>query len=206
MIGKGNAQALLWLLLIVSFSCGSPGALSGRFIDGTEFSVSGVSGLPEDQEIGVSHGLIVVDTETGSIPLGEMTFSRLETAAQEDTSVGWLGQQLRIFAGEWFVGVDVYDEALQAVGPENIRRAISPSTVDGYLVLDLTNPLRFQEPLEIKGQLSVHFSNFVVYQGCPLESWPAQRGDKYVTCSLDGSLMLEVAADATTGDEKISSP
>lgn len=199
---------LLAVLLITTVACSDSVAVRGRFLDGSEFSVTGVQ-VASGQEPVSSRGLIVLDVPPAEVePLGSMVYSRVAAPVEGPPSVAWQNDQLRITAGPWFVGVTVSPEVIAAFGRDDLADSVRPSLIDGYLVIDLAPPLRFQNPWEIKGQLMVEYDSFTVLQGCDSQATdrlvetpgPARR----IFCSSDGNLTLDVATDTATGNEDAS--
>lgn len=150
---------------------GATTTVEGWLPDGTKFSLSG---LPEGQfspeAIG---GTVMVDLADGSSrPLG-LQRSAAVTADGSVTAEGFVewfeGGRLEIVGGAMRLEIDVDRRVLDLLGSDGeqtVLSAIHPSDVDGFLIIDLSAPLRWQLPGEVPDAISVDLGDVVVERGC----------------------------------------
>lgn len=144
-------------------------AIVGWLPDGTKFELAG---LPTADYLPQAvTGSIMVDLPDGrSQSLGTVT-SRRMSAVSGGPPVSWSGDvTLDIVAGDIEVSIQVDPETIDAMGADGraaISAAVHPSAVDGFPVISLDPPLRWQRVDEDSSTVGVEFSDFTVHRECP---------------------------------------
>lgn len=157
--------------------------VSGVLPDGTRYEVAGLLG--NGYAAGGASGAIMIDDEVGRRTLGVVRYVR--AAESEPAGVEWRGDELHITVGNWIIDVTVNSEILSERGGairDRIQQAVRPKTIDGYVVLELNAPLRYQAPGEVPSRVSVDHGSFRVIVGCV-------TGVRNVVCDPTGTISAE---------------
>lgn len=162
--------------------------VSGVMPDGTTFAISDLPAGSYRAE-GLS-GAVMIGDEAGYVTLGIARYGRIQGLAAPN--VEWLEDVLRVEAGGWYAEISVRGNLVQDDGTrDELAAAIHPGLVDGYLVIALDSPLRFQGPGEAPSRVGVDFGSFRVVAGCV-------TGVTNVVCDASRSISVE---GATSGFE-----
>jgi hypothetical protein len=140
-------------------------SVSGTLLDGTRYVVTGLdAGAYAFTSVA---GVIVYESGDGVLPLGITKHARSADSAVPSAAAD--GNTLRIQAGTWFTEIAVHPDALRlleaAVGSD-LAAAIRPSTSGGLPIVQLSPPLRWQEPGELPSRIEVDYGGFRVVAGC----------------------------------------
>jgi hypothetical protein len=151
--------------------------VEGALPDGRRYLVSGLKG-PEPIE-----GIFVLVAAQLGLTVYPVGNTHIWTTVERYDSPTWQGDLLLLPAGEWLVWTDVYDDLLEALGPEAheiIQNGIRVHLVNGMPALDLDTPFFFPDDADYPFQMEVMYQTFFVRRGC--------NPHPEAVCSADGLL------------------
>lgn len=177
---------VLFLLLGLSGCASNQTTIEGYLLDGTPFRIQGVT-TSNVQPMGLEGVIMVENSSEPASALGEVVYSHVQ-GQDAKPQVTWLNDQLRVIAGDWFMGVNIYPQHLDRLGKELIARAVVPTLVDGFLTVDFSPPLRWQDPWEVPANIGIRYADFALTVGCASLFFPNSASPADVICSEDGAL------------------
>ncbi len=182
MIGSGSfAVRLLVFALLVVAGCSSAPAFSGVLLDGTEFTIRGLSS--EETANPSPSGLLVVDRPAiGARVIGEHVFIYERDPGPTRITAD---NRLIVPAGDWTIEITVYDDVLEkefAALPAPIDSLIVGSSSNGFPVVKTGYPFRLALDEEVPDFLEVRLRSVSVRKGCDRE--------QAIACSDDGMVQV----------------
>lgn len=171
------------VLALMTSSCQADAQVTGVLPDRTPYTVSGI---PDPQGPPQLNATLMIDLDGGTRTLGRST---VLNEASARLAPYWNGtSNVVVPAGNWTLQVVIDPDVQAELGVrrrDEVTRAISGHTVDGWPVFDLEPPLRFPRADEITQGVSHAYENFTVASGCD----PDIPQDRQV-CDESGTLSV----------------